>query len=159
MRKDVPFFLWLLPLFWGVCSYVHHSYPGDENAMWLLSSAAGLWIAPFAFLGSASKAAIALFIAFAGAVVMSAIGFVMDRFHISRALWITLFLMSALAIFGAAILSYPSIERAISKNGSWWAYILFSINIGVYVSIILSVILRGILRVRAHCKRSAGEDF
>lgn len=126
---------------------MHHNYPGDENAMWLLSSAAGLWVGPFVFLGDASKAAIALYIAFAGALVISPIGFAMDRFHISRVLWIILVLVSALAILGAAVFSFASIERAINKNGSWWAYVLFSINIGVYISIILSVILAGAFRI------------
>jgi hypothetical protein len=159
MRKDFPFFLWFLPLLWGVCSYVHHSYPGDENAMWLLSSTAGLWVTPFAFLGGASKAVIALYVAVAGAAVMSVIGFAMDRFHIRKALWIVLFLMGALAIFGAAIMSYPSIEWAINKNGSWWAYILFSINIGIYLSIILSAMLTGVSRVRTYRNRSPGNHF
>ncbi len=147
MKYYLSFYRLLLPLFWGVCSYFHHYYPGDENAMWLLSSAAGLWIAPFAFLGGASKAIIAASIAVAGALVMAVTGFAMDRFCISKLLWSILFPICALTIFVVAIMSYPSIERAISKNGSWWAYILFSINIGIYISIILSAILTLIVRV------------
>jgi len=138
MSERFPFYVWVLPLLWGVCSYVHHNYPGDENAMWLLSSVAGLWLAPVAFVGGASKEVIALAIALAGALVMGAIGFAMDCFRIRKLLWAILFLTCASVVLGVAIMSYPSIERAISKNGSWWAYILFSVNIGIYISVVLS---------------------
>ena len=91
MKDCLPFCSWLLPLFWAACSYFHHYCPGDENAMWLLSSVAGLWVAPFAFLAGASKAAIAASIAIAGALVMAPIGFAMDSFHIRKLLWAILF--------------------------------------------------------------------
>ena len=112
---------------------------------------AGIWIAPFAFLfaslGDVSKETAAAFIAVAGAIVMLPIGIAMDFLRVHKLLWAILFLICALTLFIAAIMSYPSIERAISKNGSWWAYILFSINIGIYISIILSVIITLILRI------------
>lgn len=138
MSERFPFYVWVLPLVWGVCSYVHHNYPGDENAMWLLSSAAGLWLAPVAFVGGASKDVIAIAIALAGSLVMGAAGFGMDYLRVRKLFWAILFLACTPAIMGAAIMSYPSIERAIGKNGSWWAYILFSVNIGIYVSVVLS---------------------
>ncbi|MFH1716011.1 MAG: hypothetical protein ABIF19_01560 [Planctomycetota bacterium] len=147
MRERFPFYVWLLPLIWGVCSYAHHNYPGDENAMWLISSAAGSWLAPFAFVAGASKQAVALAIALAGALVIGAAGFAMDWFRVRKLLWAILFVFCSSAIFVTAIMSYPSIERAISKNGSLWAYILFSINIGIYASIILSVCATLIVRV------------
>ena len=138
MSERFPCYVWVLPLIWGVCSYVHHNYPGDENAMWLLSSVAGLWLAPVAFVGGASKDVIAIAIALAGALVMGAVGFGMDYLRVRKLLWAILFFACASAIMGAAIMSYPSVERAISKNGSWWAYILFSVNIGIYISVVLS---------------------
>jgi len=154
MKNRFPFYSWLLPLIWGVCSYLHHYYPGDENAMWLLSSIAGMWIAPFAFLGGASKAAIAAGIAVAGALVIAPIGFAMDFFHIRKLLWVILFLTCSLTVFVAAIMSFPSIERAINKNGSMWAYILFSINIGIYISIILSAVLTVIVKISRYIKKN-----
>jgi hypothetical protein len=150
MRERFPFYVWVLPLVWGVCSYVHHDYPGDENAMWLLSSAAGLWLAPVAFAGGASKDMIAVAIALAGALVMGAVGFGMDWLRVRKLLWSILFLACASAILGAAIMSYPSIERAISKNGSWWAYILFSVNIGIYISVVLSAFITLAARIVKH---------
>lgn len=86
MKQRLPFYIWLLPLLWGVCSYIHHSYPGDENAMWLISSVAGLWIAPLVFFAHASKVMIAVYIAIAGAMVMGGVGFVMDLFGVRKTL-------------------------------------------------------------------------
>jgi MFS family permease len=143
-REDgsmIPFFVWLLPLLCGICSYIHHSYPGDENGMWLLGSAPGLWIAPRVFLSGASKAAAAAGIAVALAVVMLAIGWTMDRFRVRKVLWAIVFAVCALGVLALSILGFPSIERALSKNGSWWAYILLSINVGVYLSVVVSAVL------------------
>jgi hypothetical protein len=153
MKSDYPFYTWVLPLIWGVCSYSHHYYPGDENGMWLISSAAGLWAAPFVFLGGASKPVIAGSIAAAGAVVMAGIGLAIDRLGVSKLLWAIVFPVCAIIVFAAAVMSYPSIERALSKNGSWWAYVLFSVNIGIYASIFLCVILTLIIRASRMASR------
>jgi len=126
---------------------LHHYFPGDENAMWLISSVAGLWIAPFVFLGGASEIMAAVGIAVAGAIVMSPVGIAMDFLHVRKLIWVILFPVCALIIFCAALMSYPSIERAINKNGSIWVYIFFSINIGIYISIILSIILTLIIKL------------
>lgn len=48
---------------------------------------------------------------------------------------------------GLTINSYQSIERALGKNGSWWAYIFGSLNLGLYASVILSVIITLIVKL------------
>ena len=148
MRNETRFYVWFLPVVWGVCSYAHHYYPGDENALWLVGSAAGWWMAPFVFFGSASKTAAALGIAAAGALVMALAGWGMDRFGVKKGLWAVLFPLCTLGVFAAAVLSYGSIERALAKNGSWWAYILFSCLIGMYLSVVLSAVITAAASVR-----------
>ncbi len=148
MRSERPFYIWLLPLLWGACSYVHHYYPGDENGLWLLGSAAGWWMAPFVFFGSASKATGALGIAAAGALVMALVGWSMDRCGVKKWLWGTLFAICTIGVFAVLILSYSSIERALAKNGSWWAYILFSCLIGMYLSVVLSAVATVVVSAR-----------
>ena len=145
MHRDqrIPFFVWLLPLLCGTCSYIHHYYPGDENAMWLLGSAPGLWIAPFVFLGRVSKTVVPVYIALAVAAVLLVVGLAMDRLRIHRVLWTIAFPASALAVLALSVLSYASVERAISRNGSWWSYILLSINLGVYLSVVVTALLTG----------------
>lgn len=155
MKKYFPFYNILLPLIWGVCSYFHHYYPGDENAMWIISSLAGLWIAPFVFFSSTSKEMAPVVIAFAGAIVMLPIGILMDFLHVRKLIWAIIFSVCTLIIFCLTLMSYPSLERAINKNGSIWAYIFFSINIGIYISIILSIILALIFKL----SKSKREDI
>ncbi len=141
MKHGSPFYVWLLPLLCGTCSLLHSQYPGDENAMWIIGSLPGLWIAPFAFLVQDAKSAAPLLIALALAAAMLPVGLAMDFFRIRKTLWAVLFGLFSIAILLLSVLSYPSIERAINKNGSWWAYIFFSINFGVYTSVIISAIL------------------
>jgi len=156
-EDDMPFYVWLLPLLCGICSYVHHKYPGDEKALWLLGSAPGLWIAPFAFLGKASKAMASAYVALALAVTMLPVGWVMDRLRVRRALWAATFPICVSIVMAVSVLSLSSVERAIARNGSWWAYILLSVNLGVYLSVIVSVLLAAVVRVwNTTRQRSAG---
>jgi hypothetical protein len=142
----MTFYIWLLPLLCGTCSYLHRSYPGDEHGLWLLGSGPGLWIAPFVFGWENSKESTPIFIAAALAVVMLPVGWMMDRFEIRKTHWGTLFLVCATGVLVTSVLSYSSIERAISKNGSWWSYILLSINLGVYLSFVPSIVMTVLLR-------------
>lgn len=146
MSDRVPFYIWLLPVLGGTCSYIHHNFPGDENAMWLLGSAPGLWIAPFVFLSSSAKESAPVLIAFALSVVLFVVGLLMDRFCIHKVLWAATFVVCVVAIFAASLLSFPSIDRAISKNGSISCYICFSFNIGLYLSAILSSVLTACIK-------------
>jgi hypothetical protein len=155
-ENHMPFYVWLLPVLCGTCSYVHHSYPGDENALWLLGSAPGLWVAPLVFLGGTAKAMIPLYIALALAAVMLAIGWAMDRFRVGRTLWAVTFPVCAALVLAWSVLSFPSIERALARNGSWWAYILLAVNVGVYLSIIVSALLTAIARGLKMAKTGTG---
>jgi hypothetical protein len=114
--------------------------------MWIISSAPGVWLNPLVFLGKPSKAILPVYIALGLAAFMALIGLAMDRFHIRKTLWIIVFPVCAFIVFALSILSFPSIERALNKNGSWWAYICFSCNIGIYLAIILSCIVTVIVR-------------
>jgi len=85
-------------------------------------------------------------IAFALAVVLIVVGLVMDRFCIHKVLWGITFSVCAVVVFAASVLSFPSIERAISKNGSISCYVCFSINVGLYLSVVLSAIVTACTR-------------
>lgn len=77
---------------------------------------------------------------------MAGIGWVMDRLRIRRVLWAVLYGAGGIAAFCLMLGSYPSIEHAVSKNGSLWAYGLLALNLGLYASIGLSTILTCIVR-------------
>jgi membrane protein implicated in regulation of membrane protease activity len=73
---------------------------------------------------------------------------------VRKLLWVIIFVVCSLAIFATGIFSFPSIQRAINKNGSIWAYVFFSINIGIYLSIIISVIVTVIVRITKYVKKN-----
>jgi hypothetical protein len=146
MERAPAFFVWVLPILWGACSLAQSKSPGDENGFYVLSSIPAAWIAPFILLGCGSKEAIPVFVVLAGVPVMAGIGWGMDRLRVRKILWAVLYLAGGLAALVLALSSFPSIERAVSANGSLWAYVLLASNLGLYASVALSVILTCIAR-------------
>ncbi len=51
-------------------------------------------------------------------------------------------------VFGGSLSEFPSLERALSKNGSWWAYLCSALLLGSYVASALSLVLAPLLRWR-----------
>ncbi|MBN2309507.1 MAG: hypothetical protein JXR94_11080 [Candidatus Hydrogenedentes bacterium] len=141
MKPRNKFFVWLVPLLWATCSYVHYHYPGDEYALYAIGSIAAIWIVPLVHIGDIHNPLFPLSITLAGAVVMAAAGWIMDRLRTHRRLWAALYAGAAAAILCASLLAFPSIDRAIRKNGSMAAYVLFAANAGLYVSVVLAPIL------------------
>ena len=83
----------------------------------------------------------------AGIIVMLITGFILAKLRVKMKLWFTLYITLVVVILAITINSYPSIEKALSKNGSWWAYIFGSLNLGLYASVILSVIITLIIKL------------
>ena len=73
--------------------------------------------------------------------------FILAKLRVKIKLWLVLYITLAALILVMTINSYPSIEKALSKNGSWWAYIFGSLNLGLYASVILSVIITLIVKL------------
>ena len=151
------FYRWLLPLLWGAVSYLHHFVPGDEYGLWIISSVAGSWIAPALFHAHVSRQMIALGIAATGAVVLMGVGALLDRWRVNRRLWLALQGLCTVLILVLMIASYPSIEKAISKNGSWSAYFCSSFLLGMYTSVILASVLTGCVRCLKGLRRPLDE--
>jgi len=146
MERTQRFLVWVLPLLWGACSLAQWGSPGDEYGFYALSALPAAWLAPLLFLGRVSQGAIPIFVLLAGVPVMAGTGWVMDRLRIRRDLWVALCLVGGIAAFCVVLSSYPSLERAIGKNGSLWAYVLLASNLGLYAGVGLSVILTCIAR-------------
>jgi hypothetical protein len=139
MKRRNLFYVWLLPLIWAVCSYIHFFYPGDEYMVWGYSSIAGTWIFFVTGWGDFHNPLFPVAIAATGAVVMAAVGLLMDRLRVRKVLWGAMFAIAAVVVFVASLKAFPSIEKALSKHGSWMAYICSSINLAIYLSVIASV--------------------
>jgi hypothetical protein len=77
---------------------------------------------------------------FTGLPLLALVGFGVDKLQINRWLWLILWILFSAVIFLFGINQYPTIEKALSKNGSWTAYIACSLNIALYSSTVFSVI-------------------
>jgi hypothetical protein len=141
------FYVWVLPLVWGVFSLAQSRFPGDEHGFYIVSALPAAWAALFLLLGQVPKETIPTCVFLAGAPVMAGIGWGMDRLRIRKILWAVLYLIGAGAVLSAVLGSFPSIERAVGRNGSLWAYLLLAANVGLYLSAVLSVVATCIARV------------
>jgi hypothetical protein len=138
--KTKYFLLWFVPLLFAVFSMLSFKYPGDEYGLWAYSSIAGTWIwfiiPPFSMQSFITPVVTALI----GALVITLPALLLVKLRVNIKLWFVIFVICATLVFISSIKSYPTIEKALSKNGSWQAYIFASINIGIYLSILLAAI-------------------
>jgi hypothetical protein len=148
------FFVLLVPLAWGGCSLVHFQFPGDEYAMYFISSMAGAWLCIFVRIGDIHQWWIPWSVAATGASVMAGVGWALMRLAASHWLWLALWAGSTLGLLALMISEYPSLERALSKNGSWWAYVCSAALMGSYVASALSLVLAPLLRWRQRSRAS-----
>lgn len=146
MARAQTFFVWVLPLWWAACSLAQSKFPGDEYGFFVASSIPAAWMAPFLLLARVSKEAIPIYVVLAGTPVMAGVGWMMDRLQIRRVLWAIFYLAGGIAAFCLVLGSYVSLEQAVGKNGSLWAYVLLAFSLGLYASVVLSVIVTLIAR-------------
>jgi len=148
MRNRHTFFVWVLPLIWGIASYAHSYHTGDEHAMYIISCIAGTWIHFFVRLpGDVHDVSFRLLTTVAGAVPFAIAGMLMDLIRSRPSRWAIVFMTAMLLIFATMLRSYPSLQRAISKNGSLWTYILSATVLALYVSVILCMLGNGLARL------------
>jgi hypothetical protein len=146
MKKYV--YVWLLPLLWSVCSLLSFEFPGDEYGIYAVSSMAGTWaLFLFNIQGDIHKFAFRGTITATGIIVILIAGFILAKLRVKLKLWFVLYITLAVVIMVLTINSYPSFEKALSKNGSLWAYLFGSLNMGLYASVILSVIITLIVKL------------
>jgi glucan phosphoethanolaminetransferase (alkaline phosphatase superfamily) len=147
MKKEMKlrlFYLIALPSIWAVAAITSYFHPGDEYGLLLVSSIAGAWVC-FGMENVGHVRDVLWIIVLTGVAVLAALGFVMDRLRISKRIWGTLFGLCFVIVLVLSILQYPSLDRAIRKNGSITAYIAASCNVGLYLSIVLASIGKGVV--------------
>ena len=138
------FYIFVFPILWASVSFVSYFHPGDEYAMYAISNIIGIWPILIFQLDIHSLLTPTI-VALIGGSAMVIVGFGMDRLRVNRWVWCGAWLIITILLFILAITPYPSIEKALSKNGSLTAYIAGSMNIGLYFSIVVSVIFKVIL--------------
>lgn len=149
-------YVWLLPLVWATCSVLSFQFPGDEYALYAISSMIGTWVVMVIDMpGDIHHPAFWVSITVTGAIIMSLVGLGMSVLRTKIKLWVILYIVSTIIFFIVTLSSYPSMEKALSKNGSWWAYIFSSLNMGMYASVVLCGIINGITRIIKKKRRQA----
>jgi len=134
------FYMAVLPILWASVSFVSYYHPGDEYAMYAVSSIIGIW--PFYLIQPDIHSLVTpIIVACVGGFIMMIVGFGMDRLRVNRWIWCGVWLFFSILLCFNAIHGYPTIKKALAKNGSWTAYIAGSMNMGLYLSVIVSVFI------------------
>jgi hypothetical protein len=154
MNANRWFFLLLVPLAWGGCSLVHFRHPGDEYAMYFISSLAGSWFCFFIQIGDIHQWWIPWSIAMMGAGVMAGAGWALVRLGAQRWLWVALFGTSAAVVLALSLSQFPSLERTVAKNGSLLAYGCSAALLGSSVASVLSLGMAPLVRWYARRRSS-----
>ena len=138
-------FVWLLPLMWLIQSWASSHHSGDEHGMFLVSALAAAWIALLIDLPAGLRSQVP-YILLAGALSFAVLGLVLDLLRASFRVWRVLFVLAAVAVCVTLIASFPSYDKAISKNGSLLAYVFFSLNAALYIAGALMLIIAPLTR-------------
>lgn len=127
--------VWLVPALWSLCAFGSWHHPGDEYGMFCVSVLASLWLAFLLEFGHLSE--VYLLLIAAGALPMAVFGFLLDRLPVSRRWWAAVYIVASVALFAWSLLSFPSLEKAIAKNGSISAYAFCAANLGMYLCVLM----------------------
>ena len=147
------FYTIALPAIWATAAVTSYFHPGDEYALFAISAIAGSWVC-FCMENIGHLRDVLWIIVATGIIILAILGFVMDRLRVSKRLWGALFGLCFIAILILSFCQYPSLDRAIRKNGSVTAYVAGACNLGLYLSIMLAFIIKGVAaairRIRSH---------
>ena len=132
-RPRRRFFVWFLPVIWGVTSFAATTHSGDEHGLWLVGSLPGVWTE--FFVRSQGESIVLMRRAIAiGVATLVGFGWLMDRARVWRVLWLACWLTLGAIICVTMLKSHPTYARAISKNGSLLAYILAASNLSLTIT-------------------------
>lgn len=130
-------FVWFLPALWTSVAWLNFSHPGDEYGGFAVGSLAGLWIVILFDMGG-EPARMLPPILVTGAATIAIAGFLLDKLRVPFLVWLVIAGNVAAALYLWSMSSFPSLERALSKNGSYAAYALPAINLGLYAATIVT---------------------
>lgn len=146
------FYIFVLPIVWISVSFVSYFYPGDEYGIYVISNIIGVW--PFfIFQPEIYSLLTPAIVACVGGFIMVIVGFGMDKLRVHRRFWCGAWGVFTILLFIFAISQYPSIQKALSKNGSWTAYIAGAMNMGLYLSVVISVLFKIIVSLIGRFKQ------
>jgi hypothetical protein len=139
-------YIWILPLVWAIVSFISYKHPGDEYALYAISSLPGVWLAYFVKSVPIQNLFFPVIIALIGGLVMALLGFSLHKLSVNSKHYYTAFAVCIGLIVLWFNRSFPSVEKLIAKNGSWTACIAFAVNTSLYLSAIFALVIALIYR-------------
>jgi hypothetical protein len=145
-------YAWFLPLFWTTVAWNNFYYSGDEYSGFFFGGALpGLWI--IAIVGSMGNVQhTAILVGAAGAGTVAIAGWILDKLRAPFVPWALLFLVTATGLFAWSMSRFPTIERALAKHGSYEAYVLPALNVGLIFATLVMVTGSGLHRLAGLCR-------
>jgi hypothetical protein len=146
MSSRPRFFSWVLPILWGTIATFSFRYPGDEYGLFGVGSLSGLWalwLFPSLHQG-VSPDRIFPVVLVAGVATMAVLGFLLDLLRCSRVAFVITWLAAATILLAHVLSLFENYERALAKNGSPQAYVLYAANLSLlFASLLLLLITAG----------------
>ena len=137
--KWPAFYIWFLPLLWGLFTGMSFFYSGDEHGCLVLGAIVGTWIC---FVHQLETIAGALsLIMITGAIILGSVGLLMDWLSVRKKLWFSLFVLCLFILFLLLVRQYGSLQNIRSKHRSVWALVFLACNLSIYASAVISVII------------------
>jgi hypothetical protein len=139
---------WLLPLAWALVLAGGRVHRGDEYGMYLLASAPA-WPLAFALAGVAEGMGMWAGSFLCGLLWILPLGWTMDRARVRLLPWLLLWTVVASVVAALLVTQHPSLERAIRKNGSLWAYAFAGLGLTLVPVAFLALFLPRLRAARA----------
>lgn len=135
-------FLVVLPLLWlGLC-LLGFQHPGDEYALWVVGSAAGIWVTALVREFGSPAAALPL-VAAGGLVMMAGAGWCLDRLRTPWKLWLPLAVVVAVLVVEFQLSRFPDLAQARQRHGSLTAFLVLGAQTGGYAATLACMVGAG----------------
>lgn len=148
---EMPYkvYRFLLPTVWGISTWFSYRNPGDEYGLFGVGALPASWL--LALRGAGDIKSMIPSILTCGMISLFLAGWALDRMRVR--LWICLpaILILCLSLAGLMISSYPSLSRALAKNGSLTSYFSSALNVSLYsitgLSFVTTPLWRGVVHL------------
>lgn len=152
-----PYYIYrfLVPTVWGVSAWFSYLNPGDEYGLFGVGVLPASWL--LAVMGTGNFKSMIPYILASGMISLFLAGWALDRMRVRLWIWCPAVLMMCAALVGLMLSSYPSLSRAVAKNGSLTSYITSALNVSLYsitgLSFVTTPLWRGAIRFVTRRKR------
>lgn len=152
MKKIALFYVWLLPVLWCILAVLSFFNSGDEHGLFAFGTfpvtVVLFAINSYIYQFDTGKLADFLpWVLLTGAILISLAALLLDWLRANKKLFLILFVVGVIVLFGWSFKTYGSFERMRGKQGSVFAMVVFVCHLSLYTSIVLSAIVAAARRL------------